>query len=76
MCSICKILSSIKYIKSIEEIPTAKSYWKWEQFVNNEGNRNVMARSRFEYFLQNLHFLGNTKMIEVTNVTKELSPEF
>ena len=45
----------------INKLPTINSYWKWGQFIGNVGIRNVMARSRFEDILQNVHFLDNTK---------------
>ena len=51
----------IKYIISINKLPTIKSYWECGQFIGNEGIRNVMARSRLQDILRNLHFSDNTE---------------
>ena len=51
----------INFIMSINKLPTVKSYWEYGQLIGNEGIRNVVARSRFDYILQNFHFLDNTK---------------
>ena len=45
----------------INKLPTTKSYWKREKFLDNEGIRNVMARSSFEDILRNHHFSDNAK---------------
>ena len=45
----------------INKLPTIKIYWEFGKFIGNEGIRNVMARSRFEDIIRNLHFSDNTK---------------
>ena len=51
----------INYMMSINNLPTIKSYLECGQSIGNEDIRNVMARSRFEDILQNLHFSDKTK---------------
>ena len=48
-------------VMSVNKLPTIKSYWNWQQLIGNESIRNIMARTRFEDILQNLHFSDNTK---------------
>ena len=43
-----KVFLGINYIISINKIPTIKSFWECGQFIDNEGIRNVMGRSRFK----------------------------
>ena len=59
-----RVFLEINYIRSINEPPTIKSYWKYER--GNEGMKtramkNAMVRSGFEYILRNLQFSDNTK---------------
>ena len=60
----------IKYVISINDLPTIKDYWECGQFIGNKGIRRVMASSRFEDILRNLHFLDNKKMTKVAKFTK------
>ena len=46
---------------SINKLPTIKNYWECGQFIGNDGIRNIMARSRFEDILRDVHFSGSTK---------------
>ena len=43
-----KVFLGINYIISINKMPTIKSFWECGQFIDNEGIRNVMGRSRFK----------------------------
>ena len=51
-CEFCEISQNTFFTEHLRMSASATS---------NEGIRNVMARSRFEDILQNLHFSGNAK---------------
>ena len=45
----------------INKLPSVASYWEVEQYLGNDGIKNVMTRQRFRDILQNLHFANNEK---------------
>ena len=61
---------------SINKLPTIKSYWDCGKSIGNEGIRNVVARSRFEDVLRNLHFLDNAKDDKVRYLINHFNQSF
>ena len=41
---------------AICKLPNIKCYWHADEYIGNEGIRNVLTRTRFLEILQNLHF--------------------
>ena len=60
----------------MNKLPTIKSYWECGKSIGNEGIRNVVARSRFEDVLRNLHFLDNAKDDKVRYLINHFNQSF
>ena len=77
-----KAFLGINYFMTINKLPTIKSYWECGEYVGNPGIRNVMARTRFEQILRNLHFADNQKdekidkAYKVRSIIKHLNDSF
>ena len=56
-----KAFLGINYFMGINKLPSVASYWEVEQYIGNDGIKNVMTRQRFQDILQNLHFANNEK---------------
>ena len=56
-----KAFLGINYFMGINKLPSVASYWGVEQYIGNDGIKNVMTRQRFQDILQNLHFANNEK---------------
>ena len=54
-----KAFLGINFVMSINKLPNLKSYWQIDEYVGNEGIRNVVTRKRFQGILRNLHFADN-----------------
>ena len=54
-----KAFLGINFVMSINKLPNLKSYWQIDEYVGNEGIRNVVTRKRFQEILRNLHFADN-----------------
>ena len=47
------------FIMTICKLPTLKCYWMADDFITNDGIRNIITRDRFMDILKNLHFNNN-----------------
>ena len=45
----------------VNKLPTIHHYWESDDYVGNEGIRNVTTRERFKEILQNIHLADNSK---------------
>ena len=65
-----KAFIGINYIMSLNNLPTINMYWDSDDFVGNEGIRNVISRQRFKDILQNLHFTDMQMLMYQIKVVK------
>ena len=49
----------VNFMMAICKLPNIKCYWHADEYIGNEGIRNVLTRTRFLEILQNLHFADN-----------------
>ena len=56
-----KAFLGMNYIMGVNKLPTTHHYWESDDYVGNEGFRNVMTRGRFKEILQNIHLADNSK---------------
>ena len=49
----------VNFMMTICKLPNIKCYWHADEYIGNEGIRNVLTRTRFLEILQNLHFADN-----------------
>ena len=54
-----KAFLGINYFMGINKLPSIASYWEVDQYIGNDGIKNVMTLQRFQDILQNLHFANN-----------------
>ena len=74
-----KAFLGINLILGINKSPSSEDYWSTDKCIRNEKIQNVMARTRFQSILQNLHFSNNNndnktdKMYKIHPVIDHLS---
>ena len=56
-----KAFFGMNYIMGVNKLLTIHHYWESDDYVGNEGIRNVMTREHFKEVLQNIHFADNSK---------------
>ena len=56
-----KAFLGMNYIMGVNKLPTIHDYWESDDYVGNEGIRNVMTRELFKEIFQNIHFADNSK---------------
>ena len=56
-----KAFLGMNYIMGGNKLPTIHHYWESNDYVGNEGIRNVLIRECFKEILQNIHFADNSK---------------
>ena len=56
-----KVFLGINCFMGINKLPSVASYWEVEQYIGNDGIKNVMTRQRSQDILQNHHFANNKK---------------
>ena len=49
----------INFIMGINKLPYLEGYWSTDQCIGNKKIQNVLTRTRFQSFLQNLNFFNN-----------------
>ena len=49
----------VNFMMAICKLPNTKCFWDADEYIGNEGIRNVLTRTRFLEILQNLHFADN-----------------
>ena len=49
----------VNFMMAICKLPNIECYWHADEYIGNEGIRNVLTRTRFLEILQNLHFADN-----------------
>ena len=54
-----KSFLGINFIMGINKLPCLEDYWSTDKCIRNEEIQNVMARTRFQSILKNLHFANN-----------------
>ena len=55
-----KAFLGMNYIIGVNKLPTIHHYWESDDYVGNEGIRNIMTRQRFKEIPQNIHFANNS----------------
>ena len=55
-----KAFLGMNYIIGVNKLPTIHHYWEYDDYVGNEGIRNIMTRQRFKEIPQNIHFANNS----------------
>ena len=56
-----KVVISVNYIMTVNQLPNIPMFCDWNHFVGNVGIQNIFARTRYQVVLQNNHFVDNTK---------------
>ena len=56
-----KAFLGMNYIMGVNKLPTIHHYWESDDYVGNEGIRNVMPGECFKEILQSIHFANNSK---------------
>ena len=69
-----KAFIGINYIMGINKLPSLAEYWRVDEFVGNDGIKNVTTRKRFLEILKNLHFVDNTKRTEESSKSFKIDP--
>ena len=69
-----KAFLSMNYIMGVNKLPTIHRYWESDDYVGNEGIRNVMTRERFKESLQNIHFVDDRKSNKESNKGFKICP--
>ena len=54
-----KAFLEINSIMSIDKLPSIKHYWSTDKYIDNQGQRDVIIKSRFEEILHNIQFSDN-----------------
>ena len=67
-----KAFLGINFIMGINRLPSLEDYWSTDKCIGNEKIQNVMARTRFQSILQNLHFPITTMTIKLINRIKSV----
>ena len=55
-----KAFLGMNYVMGVNKLPTIHHFWESDDYVGNEGIRNVMTRQHFKEILQNIHFASNS----------------
>ena len=66
----------INFVMSINKLPNLKSYWQIDEYVGNEGIRNVVTRKRFQEILQNLHYDKSDRGYKIRPIINRLNTAF
>ena len=56
-----KAFLGMNYMIGVNKLPTIHHHWESDDYVGNEGIRNVMTREHFKEILQNINFADNSK---------------
>ena len=51
----------MNYIMGVNKLPIIHHDWESDDYVGNEGIRNLMTREHVKEILQNIHFADNSK---------------
>ena len=69
-----KAFLGINFVMSINKLPNLKSYWQIDEYVGNEGIRNVVTRKRFQEILRNLHFGADNEVDDKSDPGYKIRP--
>ena len=69
-----KAFLGMNLITGVNKLPTIHHYWEGDDYVGNEGIRNVMTGERFKEILQNIHFADNSKSNKESDKGCKISP--
>ena len=64
----------INYIMGVNKLSTIHHYWENDDYIGNEGIRNVMTREHFKEILQNNHFADNSKSNKESDERYKIRP--
>ena len=68
-----KAFLEMKFVMTINKLPTIAEYWRVDNLIGNDGIQNTMIRNRFCEILQNLHFADN-RMDDKTDTVYKMRP--
>ena len=77
-----KAFLGINFIMNVSKLPSLEDYWSTGKCIGNEKIQNVITSTRFQSYLQNLHFSNNEnedkvdKSYKIRLITEHLNKVF
>ena len=55
-----KVIISVDYIMTVNQLPSIPNFWDYNHFVGNVGIQSIFERTGYQVVLQSNHFSANT----------------